>query len=326
MCNFHPPDPLPTELKDWYDQVDMCLDEDDYDDDVHRYAARLKEPILASEINTALRRPSAHKTPGPDNIPYELLEDAFNIDRSLFTSLVNDIWTSSYIPPRASLAVIVLLLKRDDPTDLNNYHPLAMLSTYWKLIFKLLNTRLYALLDADNFLSPVQNGFRKQHECLQHVSTLLNTCQWRRSKGKTTWMAFLDFRKAYDSVWLNGLWWKLAKLGVGFSILALLKNAYREQRSMVRTVQGYTDAFPILSGVRQCCVLSPLLFSIYINDLLDHPSWRGVISPTHSFLHGLLYADDVVLFADSLRDLRRAFSHISRWCSRWQMTLSKTKC
>ena len=122
----------------------------------------------------------------------------------------------------------------------------------------------------------------------------------------------MDFKKAYDSVWLDGLWWKLARLGIGKRTYRLISNAYAEQRNHVRFADDLSPEFKIDTGVRQGCVLSPLLFSIYINDILDHTSWQGVITPMGKPLRGLLYTDNLIILADSLAELRKAFSHLSR--------------
>ena len=187
-------------------------------------------------------------------------------------------------------------------------------------------------MEKRNLISPFQHGFRKKHECLQQISSLLNITHSRklaRNFGKKlqTWIAFIDFEKAYDSVWHDGLFFAMAKFGIGGAALRFIRALYSVQSARVATDVGLTDHFSIRKGVRQGCVLSPFLFNIYINSLLENPSWNPVkIFGSKIKFHGLLYADDVAILAPSKIQLTRALDHISRWCDFWKMKINASKC
>ena len=176
-------------------------------------------------------------------------------------------------------------------------------------------------------IRPEQHGFRRHHECLQQIYTLMEACNYRKNKtNKHSWLLFIDFKKAYDSVWQDGLFYKLAEIGVGGNILKFIRSAYRQQTSVVRTRHGPTRSFKIGKGVKQGCILSPLLFSIFINDLLRNPCWKGICTDYIDKLIGLLYADDVVITANSYKDLLAAADHVTRWCKNWKMNIGPSKC
>ena len=77
----------------------------------------------------------------------------------------------------------------------------------------------------------------------------------------------MDFRKAFDSVYLNGLWGKMFKLGINGKLLRIVKNMYSQVKSCVRGCNSYSEFFECAIGLKQGEVLSPILFSLFIEDL-----------------------------------------------------------
>lgn len=270
--------------KDWPEFIEKDPD------DPHELDPIMNAQITTEEIRTALQKQPSYKTPGPDLMPYEVLASAMKICPYEMTLTVNQTFDSGHIPAEFCQGTLVLLLKHGDPQKLDNYRPLTMLTTYWKLIFRILNTRLNKFFQETKVIIPEQHGFRSKHECLQQILHLYDTCKWRKDKQDVTWVAFLDFRKAYDSVWRDGLWWKLAISGVGGKILKLIQNAYKLQTARARTPAGLSRKFLTTLGVRQGCVLSPLLFTIFINDSgaelfrpHEQQEYKRVIQATISF-------------------------------------------
>ncbi len=112
-----------------------------------------------------------------------------------------------------------------------------------------------------------QNGFRKDHSCADHLSTLAEIMNTRKQTGLSTYVSFIDFIKAFDRVYRNMLWWKLEKIGVSQKFMCALKSIYCNVQCSVRLNGILSDCFTVRMGLKQGCLLSPLLFSIYINDL-----------------------------------------------------------
>jgi hypothetical protein len=138
----------------------------------------------------------------------------------------------------------------------------------------------------------------------------------------------MDLRKAYDSVWHQGLWYKLDNLGIKGNLMNFLQKTYQMQQGNARTKHGMTNNFSIDKGVRQGCVLSPLLFTIYINDILNgsERKWMGVSSHYPKELQALLYADDLAITGASLKELNLALQHIEKWAEDWKMSFNSSKC
>ena len=111
---------------------------------------------------------------------------------------------------------------------------------------------------------------------------------------------FVEFRKAYDLVQHKLLWNKLEKFGIGKKVIEIIKSIYNRTECSVKMEEKLTPMFEYLIGVRQGCILSPLLFSLFINDieeLLRDQGIRGGVTVGDIVLYMLLYADDIVLIA-----------------------------
>ena len=150
----------------------------------------------------------------------------------------------------------------------------------------------------------------------------------RRQAKKKVMACFIDVRKAYDRVWRDGLWKALWQKGVRGKMWRVIKNYYRKVQSAVRLDEGNTEWFDVDVGVRQGCVISPVLFDVFVDRLAREVRVLNLgVSAAGKRLSLLLYADDIVLLADSQEELQRMLGAVQAFCRRWrmQMNMSKTK-
>ena len=106
-----------------------------------------------------------------------------------------------------------------------------------------------------------------------------------------------DFRKAFDSVWKDGLLCKLLQIGVEGRFNKLIKNLYSNSSCALKIGTSQTRSFSYSRGIHQGCILSPLLFNLYVNDLLSafqNTLSDTIILPNGTKLNSLLYADDLI--------------------------------
>ena len=152
-----------------------------------------------------------------------------------------------------------------------------------------------------------QAGFRVDRSCVDNIFTLNEIVQGRLREDKKTYAFFLDIQKAYDTVWRNGLWYKLWDMGVKGKMWRVIKKMYGESKSMVFLEGERSEGFSVDQGVAQGCSLSPILFSIFINDLLKEVEHTelGIELNNGKRIGGLLFADDFVGVSDSKEDLQR---------------------
>ncbi|KAH6591765.1 hypothetical protein BASA50_008513 [Batrachochytrium salamandrivorans] len=171
-------------------------------------------------------------------------------------------------------------------------------------------------------------GFRKREECVGQVVSLVDIIQRRQNSGLNTHVLFIDIRKAFDTVPVGALLWKLQNMGFPRRTLAFLKALYTSSSARARAGSLLSDPFPVQRGVRQGCPLSGLLFNLFINDILDgvEPITVPGLPRDTNPIRGLMYADDVAVFADSEQSLLAASTAIEQWANRWEMQFGVAKC
>ena len=127
-------------------------------------------------------------------------------------------------------------------------------------------------------------------------------------------MCFIDYKKAFDCVDHERLWVILRAMGVPVHLIVLLKRLYTNQEATVRTEFGETDNIDIGKGVRQGCILSPLLFNIYAENIMGEAleEWESGISVGGRIVTNLRYADDTTLLAGTKEDLTELVERVRR--------------
>ena len=139
-----------------------------------------------------------------------------------------------------------------------------MLSVFAKIFTSILNARLMKWSEITGKLSESQAGFRKNYRTVDNVFVLHGVIsKYLSKKGGKLYCIFVDFSKAFDSVNRSKLFVKLNKVGIQGKIFKIIKNMYSEVYSSVRVGGLLTESFNCPVGVRQGCMLSPLLFILF---------------------------------------------------------------
>ena len=136
-------------------------------------------------------------------------------------------------------------------------------------------------------------------------------------RGKSS-CAFVDFCKAFDTVYRNGLWFKLLQLGASSKMVNMLKVIYTDVKACVRSDNTLSDCFECLSGVKEGEPSSPLLFILFINDFYENLITRNndyfTLNNIKLFL--LLFADDAVLFSYTKEGLQSLLDSLHSYCNK----------
>ena len=120
-------------------------------------------------------------------------------------------------------------------------------------------------------------------------------------------ICFIDYAKVFDFVDHNKLWKILQEMGIPDHLTCLLRNLYAGQEAAVRTGRGTTDWFRIRKGVHQCCLLSPCLFNLYAEYIMQNvrlDEAQAGIKVSGRNINNLRYADDTTLMADREEELK----------------------
>ena len=224
--------------------------------------------ITRDEVYKAISRAKKGKSAGLDEIPTDVLKTmlllAFSIDFfsvCFNTGIIPNDWSYSIITPIPESST-------GDARNPLHYRGISLAPACYKLYCGVLNSRLEAWVDENNLLCDEQNGFRKSRSTLDHVSTLTSIIETRKANKTDTYVAFIDFSKAYDSIPRNNLWAKLKQNGLCGRLYNALISLYKTVKSCVRINGLTTDFFDVNCGLKQGCLLSPLLFNLYTDDLV----------------------------------------------------------
>jgi hypothetical protein len=216
--------------------------------------------------------------------------------------------------------------KGGDATLPGAYRGIGIQSAVARLLAMLVLRRLAPAVEQANLLGRGQSGFRSFEEAVAQVATLLEICGRRRESGSATYLLFIDFAAAYDSVPHDVLLRKLDLLGVRGQLHRLIRRCleFNHAQAMVGTTTG--ERFRVRRGLVQGCPLSPLLFNLFINDLFSDSAGVRVPGLPDGRVADLKYADDVVALARSRNGLRRQLRRVSRWGEANGMRVGARKC
>jgi exonuclease III len=294
------------------------------------------KPFSFDEIQRQIKKLKNGKAAGADEILNEFLKNSPPKLLSLLTKYFNLILDSGVWPTDWSIGLIVPIYKSKGSTDdPSNYRGITLLSCTSKLFTALLNERLTCYLDNTGLLGEEQAGFRPGYSTTDHIFTLNSILELLLGNKQRLYCAFVDYKKAFDSIDRTSLWAKLIHHGIGGKVLTVLRNLYSDAKSCIRWENKLSEFFSCNVGVRQGENLSPLLFSLYLNDLESHlQKWyKGVklFKPctleTYLQLFVLLYADDTIVLGESPEELQQALSGLYDYCQQWhlEVNIDKTK-
>ncbi len=286
----------------------------------------LNEKILMLEIKKALNKLKLGKAVGLDNIPNEVLKSPSLLKLlHTFYNLCFDhgigpsVWSKSIISPIPKSSMT-------DPYLPLQYRGISLLSCVYKLYASVLNSRLYSYLDVLDLTDDSQNGFRGGRSCEDHIHSLISQLKQGINAGKDSFCCYIDMQKAFDFLDRDLLLLKLLRLGISGKFYHAIKSSLLNTSSCVRINHNSSGFFNTAFGTRQGDVISPNLFSIFINDLLVELRSKKKDSD-HILCNVFAYADDIVIISDSEKDLQRLINIVQNWCSIWRLevNLSKTK-
>ncbi|MGH7239376.1 MAG: RNA-directed DNA polymerase, partial [Candidatus Saccharimonadales bacterium] len=172
-----------------------------------------------------------------------------------------------------------------------------------------------------------QGGFREDRGCSDQRWILNEIIQSRREKRKKTYLLFVDFTKAYDLVWRESILYHLDRMGIRGKCWRVIRDMYREVRSSVKVNGRVSEKWASEVGTRQGSVLSPILFSLAVNGIIERLRAKGYgVRMGEELVPGLLFADDLVIMADSEEELRLAIEEVEQWVREWRFIVNNKKC
>eukprot|EP01094_Clydonella_sp_ATCC50884_P014306 TRINITY_DN246_c1_g1_i6.p1 TRINITY_DN246_c1_g1~~TRINITY_DN246_c1_g1_i6.p1 ORF type:complete len:1035 (-),score=261.45 TRINITY_DN246_c1_g1_i6:1110-4214(-) len=288
-------------------------------------------------VDEALKQRKLDKAAGPDGIPIEFLRFGGDQMTQTLTDLFNLCVKCRRTPHAFKCYNIFSLWKRKgDARDARNYRGISLLNVVGKVYVRALANSIST--QAEPHLHDEQAGFRTQRETVDQLIILKDQVDRvvkggkNRAKEHQLNTLFVDFKAAYDRVWRDGLWWKMHKMGINAVQIELMQEIYSvvEARTMEGSAQS--EKFNIDIGVRQGCVASPILFAIYVNDLIgdlkELHNTEECFTRVNNFgrkFNSLMFADDLAMTAMGDDGSQAQLNVLDRWCKKWKMTCHPTK-
>ena len=238
-----------------------------------------------------------------------VLTDLFNT--SLLHCTVPDIWKKANVSP---------VHKKDDKSSVDNYRPISLLSFVGKTMEKLIHKHVHNYLLHNNIITCFQSGFTAGDSSVNQLVKLYNTFCQALDEGKEVRAVFCDISKAFDRVWHRGLIAKLKHYGICGPLLNWFISYLTNRFQRVVIPGGVSGWLEILAGVPQGSILGPLLFIMFIND---------IVKEIHSNIH--LFADDtglyiIVDFPDSAAQiLNLDLERLYNWAVQWLVKFNPIK-
>lgn len=286
--------------------------------DINTDATTLTTPTL---VHSLLRTLRPLKAPGPDKIHNILLKKLPKRGVVQLTRVFNACIQLGHFPKCWKTAKIIPIPKPGkNPTDPSSYRPISLLNAIGKVFEKIISYRMTSFIQDNNILPPEQFGFVFEHSCPRQLKRVLNAVNREKANKKTTAMILLDIEKAFDSVWHNGLIFKLKTLGFPLYLIRLIQSFLADRNFNVSLLGSNSTTRNIPAGVPQGSVLSPTLFNIYTSDI-----------PKPEHCDFALYADDTAIYChgrnlDTLTSrLNNALSTLSDYYSKWKIQINSAK-
>jgi len=289
-----------------------------YDDDLDR-------EFQLFEIKNALAKLKDRKAPGVDAIPSEFFKHLNEETLVLVIGILNRVFKGEMFPTTFTEAIVFPLFKKGDIALISNFRGISFLTAFYKIYTQMILARLEIFVFKKEFLHEGQAGFRKGYSTFDNIFTLSSIVEDNIAvpKGKV-YAFFIDFSAAFDTVNRSALLYKLECIGISTKCCEAIKDIYTLTKAKVWTKGGYTDTFETRAGVRQGCILSPLLFTLYVNDLCDEVSVGGFLY-AGVWIRMLMYADDIVFLSSDPDILQQMIDQLSEYCLKWDLLVNLKK-
>ena len=297
----------------------------------------LNRCITEDEVAYAMSKLQDNKAAGVDGLPGEFLSHATYTDEHhrqvnvlvpVITAIFNKILHGTYPVSWAHCAISPVFKGKGDARVMDNYRGIAVGTALSKLYSQVLLARLDAWAETGKWRAKGQAGFRAGRGAVDNIFVLNHVLERAKARHKAVYAAFIDFRKAYDSVNRSLLWSALQGMGIHGSMLATLQSMYAAVGMQVRVNGSLGELFAAETGVKQGDPLSPLLFGLYIDRLEKYMLSKcdgGVELSDTAQLQSLLYADDLTLLAHDSNHLQHMLDTLHDFCKACHLTVNVDK-
>ena len=278
------------------------------------------------ELNKQLKRLNKKTSTDQDRISNRILKEIPESFKKKLLTLFNNCLLQGKIPSYWKKSIISMLSKKNsDKHSTKGYRPISILPCISRLFERLLLHRITKILNKNKIIIKQQSGFRHGRQTHDNLIYFTQKILEGFGKKENSLGIFFDVSSAFDKVWHNGLIYKCIKYKLPYYIIRILVDYLKDRSFTVKIGNSFSTSRVIEAGVPQGGVLSPTLFSLFINDL---PVKTDYNSQEFSFL----FADDISYLTSSknlINDQGKIQEYINlvvKWMDDWRLCLAPHKC
>lgn len=279
--------------------------------------------VTENQVERVIRSLPSNKAPGMDKISSRILKDSLPSTLTTITHIVNNSFVTNTFARAWKTAEVTPILKCGNPDVPNNYRPISLLPIVSKVTERLVHGQLMEHLIRNNKLAAHQSGNRKLHSTETALLYVTDQLLQAMDNKKVSIMVLLDMSKAFDSIRHDILLSKLQNLDFSQGALDWFQSYLSNRQQCVRIGDAVSKVLPLEFGVPQGSILGPVLFTIYVNDLLSVP--KRCLSAS--------YVDDCKLYLSfspaelptSILALNEDLTRISQWCCKNSLLINPDK-
>ena len=311
------PEEWTNHLKSLYnteEQADLCTITNNIDNYI----------INKTEITTTTNKLKNRKSPGPDKITNEMLKyggDELMIELSHLYSMI---MSTGEVPQEWKSSITIPIYKKGEKKDPRNYRGISLLNTAMKLLTKIITQHLSSTVS----INEEQQGFRQNRSTIDAIFILRQIIEKSIEFNKPAFLCFVDLTQAFDRVQLKDVLKILQERRVSNNIIQVIKQLNTNNSTRIQSGTSTTEEVQISIGIRQGDSLSPMLFNLVMDRIINQVKGvgRGYRMGQTEFKI-LCYADDAVLIAESEDNLQRMLFEFNQTANKYNMSISipKTK-
>ena len=298
------------------------------------------------ELSKAIKQTNSGRASDKDGIPAEIYKAAGPRAMEVFLDIIQSIWDQEKKPQDIRTALIVVLYKnKGSKADCGNYRGISLLSIAGKIFARIILNRLIAVSAAN--LPEAQCGFRPGRSTVDMIFTVRQVQEKCLEQNLDLYSMFIDLTKAFDTVDREALWDVLARFGCLPEFIQIIRLFHVDMTGQVLSNGEQSDPFFISSGVKQGCVLAPVLLNLfftcvlrqaignmdegvyvrfrYDGSIFDLRRLSAKTKTLNSLIQEALFADDCALMAHRSGDLQAMLNSFSDASKQFGLTISLGK-
>ena len=291
----------------------------------HEINEILNKNFTLEEIEFAIDGLKSGKSPGVDSIPAEFVKHCKNRLSVELHIMFNYILEKREFPESWAEGLKSAIFKSGLRNKPSNYRGITILGIFAKIFEKLVSNRFEFVNEAFNKLDPKNGGFLKGKRTTDNLFFLNGLVKRQLNLNKALYVCFIDFSKAFDMVNRDILFFKLLNSGWSGRLLDTVRDLYKKTSFRFKFEGFASPNFSSSLGVNQGGNASGFLFRKYLSDLSDYLHDKYGVCIGDSVLAHILWADDLVLFSDSISGIQKQLNGLFSFCSDNMMIVNELK-